>query len=92
MPDGLPPLRPNVHSLYDHLLRACWRLDALDEWRAEEDRRVSVLESQVVTEKEARKLREALSQHGRLQLTRAQQVLIGLVAAGELVQLLRGFV
>lgn len=83
MADGLSPLKPAIESLYEHLLRACWRLDALDEWRKETESRVSVLESEVVTEQQARLLREALVKHGQLRLTRLQQLAgLGLLAVG----------
>lgn len=38
-----------------------WRLDALDKWRTEIDRRLAVVESDVLTERESRLLREALA-------------------------------
>lgn len=40
--------------------RIGWRLDALDEWRKEVDKRVSVLESNVETERQTRLLNDAL--------------------------------
>ena len=85
MPDDLPTLSDDPHVLFLYALEHRWRLKALDEWR------VSVLESEVVTEKQARELRAALAQHGQLRLTRLQQaagVLVGLVAVADL---LHGF-
>lgn len=45
------------------------------------EKRVSVLESEVLTEKQARILSEALSRQGKLRLTRAQSFAV-IVAAG----------
>lgn len=62
-----------------------WRLEALDRWRTECDRRLAVVESEVMTEKSARELRQALEQaqagQGRLRLTRWQS-LAAIVAGG----------
>lgn len=97
MPDressDLPILSSDPDVLLAHIREVRWRLRALDEWRKELDRRVSVLESEVVTEREARRLREALSKHGQLQLTKAQQLaglLVGAVAIADLVRSLVG--
>lgn len=68
-----------------------WRLAALDKWRGDADGRIAVLESDVVTEKEARLLREALAKHGQLRLTALQRwagIAVGAVAVADLV---RGF-
>lgn len=95
MPDELPPLSSDPNVLFLHVLEQRWRLRALDQWREESDRRVSVLESQVLSEVEARKLREALAANtasqGRLRLTRAQQIGGLLVGLSALADLIRGF-
>lgn len=78
-----------------------WRLDALDEWREGSegrpgvDTRLALLESELVTEKEARLLREALNantaQQGRLRLTRWQAIgggMVALVAAADFIRAL----
>ena len=49
------------HDFERQLDRHSWRLDALDEWRKETDKRVAILESEVLTEKSARLLQEALA-------------------------------
>lgn len=84
MPDELTTLQ---------LARIDWRLDALDSWRKDVDARVAVLESEIVTEREARMLREALNantaQQGRVRLTRLQMAgagLVGLVAVADFVR------
>lgn len=65
-----------------------WRLDALDKWRAEMDARVAVLESEIITEREARRLREALARQGHVRLTSFQKwagIVVGMVAVADLV-------
>lgn len=95
MRDELPPLSPDPDVLFRHVLEHGWRLRALDEWRAEIDHRVSVLESQMLSEVEARRLREALAANtasqGRLRLTRAQQIAGMIVGLSALADLIRGF-
>lgn len=91
MADDLPPVSADPDVLCAHVREVRWRLRALDEWRQQSDKRMSVLESEIVTEQQARLLREALQKHGRLQLTKAQSIaglVIGLVAV---VDLVRGF-
>jgi hypothetical protein len=90
VPDGdLPALSNDPDALVAHMREIRWRLAALDEWREKVDGRVSVLESEIVTEREARRLREALAKHGQLQLTKAQQlagVLLFVVAVADLIR------
>lgn len=74
MDSDLPPLAPDPDVLCAHVRELRWRARALDQWRAETDKRVGVLESEIVTEQQARLLREALANHGRLQLTKWQQI------------------
>ena len=87
---------PDELDLQRQLDKLCWRLDALDVWRNGTaampgmDARVAVLESEIVTEREARMLREALNantaQQGKLRLTRWQTAgagLVGLVAVAD---------
>lgn len=50
--------RRSVERNIDHIL---WRLAALDEWRKDMDGRMSVLESNVETEKQVRMLAEAVN-------------------------------
>lgn len=80
--------------LAQHVLEHRFRLGALDKAREETERRVSVLESQVVTEKEARMLRDALASalEGRSSRgwTRAQVVIAGLVGLIAVADLVRG--
>ena len=72
--------------------RLVWRLDALDSWRLNLEERLKVIESEMVTEKDARHIREALKNQSRLRLTVAQRVagivLVGLAVA----DFVRGFV
>lgn len=96
MHDDLPPLSADPEVLTAYMREVRWRLRALDAWRTESDTRVSVLESKIVSEAEARRLREALAANtasqGRLRLTRAQTLgglLVGLVAVADLI---RGFI
>lgn len=91
MPDDLPLLTDDPHVLFQYVLEQQWRLRSLDHWRDGIDKRVGVLESQVVTEQQARALREALAKQGRLQLTRLQQAVLALAALAELANLIRGF-
>ena len=79
--DLFPDLARNVD-------RNGWRLDALDRWRDQMEKRVSVLESQVLTEKQARILSEALARQGRLRLSKWEKIagiLVGAVAVTDLV-------
>lgn len=48
-----------------NVLRNTWRLDALDEWRKEVERRLAVIESEVHTIEETRKLNEALARNAK---------------------------
>lgn len=79
-----------------NVLRNTWRLDALDEWRKEVERRLAVIESEVHTIEETRKLNEALARNaksaadnitairdkqGQLRLTR-MQTLGGAIVGG----------
>lgn len=84
---------PDDLDLQRQLDKHDWRIGALDAWRSELDRRVAVLESEVVTEREARMLREALNantaQQGRLRLTRLQgfaALAVGMIAAADFVR------
>ena len=66
-----------------------WRLDALDKWREDVDRRLAVLESNVVTEQQARILSETIAQRSRVRLTRIQGyavVAVGLIAVADFVR------
>lgn len=74
------------------LLRCEWRLDALDEWRKETEKRIAVLESEIITEKQSRLLREALAQHGRLRLTKLQQLAGLAVGAAAIADIVSRFV
>lgn len=93
MPTDLPPLSSDPQVLFQHVLELRWRIQALDEWREASDRRLAVLESDVVTEKEARTLREALAQHATaektLRLTNAQRLggaVVGLIALADFIR------
>lgn len=79
-------------DLYRTVDRLEWRADAIDKWRADVDARIAVLESEIITEREARRLREALARQGHIRLTTFQKwagILVGCVALADLV---RGFV
>ncbi len=71
-----------LESLGRDCLKLGWRLDALDRWRGQVDKRVAVLESEIITEREARKMREILDGRARrdnaIRFTR-WQVLAGLM-------------
>ena len=81
-------------SVARQLDRLGWRLDALDGWRKDLDARFAVLESEVLTEREARRLSEALrlqnAEHQRLRLTGWQAAAAWIVAAAALADLAKG--
>ena len=80
--------RDSFPDLYRTVDRLEWRADALDKWRSEVDARVAVLESEIITEREARRLREALARQGHIRLTSFQKwagIIVGLVAVADLV-------
>lgn len=68
-----------------------WRLDALDEWRKETEKRVTLLESEVLTEKSARLLQEALARQGQLRLSALQRWAATAVAAIAVADFVSGF-
>ena len=76
---------------HEKVLEHAWQLRALDDWRKDLDRRVAVLESQIVTEQQARALTEALKRRDHIRLTGAQRAaagLVGLVAVADFIRAL----
>ena len=73
-----------------------WRLDALDEWRKDVERRLGKIESEVTTIEETRKLQEALVRAGRreheLRLTTSQKLGGLLLGAATLADLIRSVI
>lgn len=76
---------PDAHADFVRRIdRNGWRLDALDEWRKDIDGRMAVMESEVATIRETRKMQEQLSLRHRRSVSAGTQFLLvcsGLVVA-----------
>lgn len=90
MPENDGP--DTLESLGRNCLRLRWRIDALDRWREGLEKRVAVLESEIVTEREARTIRELLDKRNQrdhaIRFTRAQiaaGIVVGAVAIADFI-------